>query len=198
MTAAPFLRSLCFNFRFKCPACNGHQIGGAGKAWQDWHFLASGAASHTKDRTMLIGLPAILGPDLLFALRSMGHGDEIAIVDGNYPAQDHARRLVRADGHGLIAVLDAVLRVLPLDREVPHAIFRAALNNTPPQIGAIHTAVDAACQSRAPGFAVCPLSGDALYPRIRAAHTIVATSEMAAYANVILRKGVIGAGMKAS
>jgi L-fucose mutarotase/ribose pyranase (RbsD/FucU family) len=40
-----------------------------------------------------------------------GHGDEIAIVDGNYPAQDHARRLVRADGHGLIPLLEAILQV---------------------------------------------------------------------------------------
>ena len=47
---------------------------------------------------MLIGIPSILGPDLLYTLRSMGHGDEIALVDGNYPAQEHGRRVVRADG----------------------------------------------------------------------------------------------------
>ena len=145
---------------------------------------------------MLIGLPSILGPDLLFALRSMGHGDEIALVDGNYPAQEHARRLVRADGHGLIAVLDAILQVLPLDRDLPQAIFRAALNNSPPQMGEIHSAIDAICQNRAPGFAVSAVSGDDLYPRIRAAHTVVATSETALFANVILRKGVIGAAMR--
>ncbi|NDH02906.1 MAG: transporter, partial [Marivivens sp.] len=46
---------------------------------------------------MLIGIPALLGPDLLYTLRSMGHGDEIAIVDGNYPALEHGRRVVRAD-----------------------------------------------------------------------------------------------------
>jgi L-fucose mutarotase len=46
----------------------------------------------------------------------------------------------------------------------------------------------------APGMTVVPLSGEALYPRIRAAHAIVATSEMALFANVILRKGVIGLG----
>jgi L-fucose mutarotase len=140
---------------------------------------------------MLIGLPSLLGPELLFTLRSMGHGDEIAIVDGNYPAQDHARRLVRADGHGLIAVLDAVLAVLPLDSATEHALFRAALDNTPPGRGEIHRQIELTCARRHPGFAVCPLAGDALYPRIRAAHTIVATSEAAPFANVILRKGVI-------
>ena len=51
---------------------------------------------------MLIGIPPLLGPELLATLRAMGHGDELAIVDGNYPAEEHGRRLVRADGHGLI------------------------------------------------------------------------------------------------
>jgi L-fucose mutarotase len=143
---------------------------------------------------MLIGLPSILGPDLLHALRSMGHGDEIALVDGNYPAQNDARRLIRADGHGIIALLDAILQVLPIDCAVPHAIFRAALNNDPAQSGAIHHQIDATCRSRAPTHSVQPLSGADLYPRIRAAHTIVATSETALFANVILRKGVISAG----
>jgi L-fucose mutarotase len=140
---------------------------------------------------MLIGLPAILGPDLLHALRSMGHGDEIALVDGNYPAQDHARRLVRADGHGLLPVLQAVLQVMPLDRSVPHAILRASAQNDPTQSDPIHLSIDACCLAAAPGFAPMPLDGAALYPRIRAAHTIVATSETALFANVILRKGVI-------
>jgi len=142
---------------------------------------------------MLIGLPAILGPDLLHTLRSMGHGDEIAVVDGNYPAQDHARRLVRADGHGLLPVLEAILKVLPLDRSVPHAVFRAAAGNQPGQEDAIHREIDACCAALAPGFAPVALDGASLYPRIRSAHTIVATSEGALYANVILRKGVIAA-----
>jgi L-fucose mutarotase len=140
---------------------------------------------------MLIGLPAILGPDLLHSLRSMGHGDEIALVDGNYPAQDHARRLVRADGHGILPMLEAILRILPLDRSVPDAILRAAAGNDASRVDPIHLAIDACCREFAPGMAPRALDGAALYPRIRAAHTIVATSETALFANVILRKGVI-------
>jgi L-fucose mutarotase len=138
---------------------------------------------------MLLGIPPVLGPDLLYALRSMGHGDEIALVDGNYPAQDHARRLVRADGHGLLVMLQAILQVLPIDTDRPPGIFRAALHNDPAQTGAIHLAIDAACAQR--GFQTLALNGADLYPRIRAAHTIVATSETALFANIILRKGVI-------
>lgn len=141
---------------------------------------------------MLIGIPPLLGPEFLATLRGMGHGDEIAIVDGNYPALDHARRLVRADGHGVLAVVQAVLTVLPLDRAVPAALFRASLNNDPAQKGEIHRQIDALFARMAPGMTVVPLSGETLYPRIRGAHAIVATSEMALFANVILRKGVIG------
>ena len=141
---------------------------------------------------MLIGIPPLLGPDFLAVLRGMGHGDELAIVDGNYPAVDHARRLVRADGHGLLAVVEAVLTVMPLDMAVPAALFRASLNNDPAQSGDIHHNIDALFARMAPGRAVVPLSGEALYRRIRAAHAIVATSETALFANVILRKGVIG------
>jgi len=140
---------------------------------------------------MLIGVPSILGPELLYALRAMGHGDEIVLVDGNYPAQEHARRLVRADGHGLVPLLDAVLRFLPLDTHVPHAVMRASLNNNPAQKAPIHAEIEAVVARRHPGFAVKAMTGDDLYPRIRAAHTVVATSEPQPYANVILRKGVI-------
>jgi L-fucose mutarotase len=140
---------------------------------------------------MLIGIPAILGPDLLYTLRAMGHGDEIALVDGNYPAQEHARRLVRADGHGILPLVAAILKLMPLDRATPEAIFRAALNNDPGQASDYHRSFDAACARLAPGYTVRPLSGEELYPRIRAAHTIVATSESALYGNVILRKGVV-------
>ena len=141
---------------------------------------------------MLIGIPPLLGPDFLATLRAMGHGDEIAIVDGNYPAAEHARRLVRADGHGVLAVVEAVLTVMPVDHAVPAALFRASLNNDPAQAGEIHRQIDALFARMAPGMTVVPLAGEALYPRIRGAHAVVATSETALFANVILRKGVIG------
>ena len=140
---------------------------------------------------MLIGIPPILGPELLFALRSMGHGDEIALVDGNYPAHADARRLVRADGHGVLALIEAILTVMPLDDLVPQAAFRASLDNDRTKANDFHRAVDAIVARHAPGIAVTALDGADLYPRIRAAHTVVATTEPALFANVILRKGVI-------
>lgn len=141
---------------------------------------------------MLIGIPPILGPELLSTLRAMGHGDEIAIVDGNYPALEHARRLIRADGHDLIPVLDAILQVMPVDDFVPQAIFRSSVKGDPKLADPVHREIEAVCANRAPIQAVVALSGADFYPRVQAAHTVVATSEPRLYANVIVRKGVIG------
>ena len=135
---------------------------------------------------MLFGISPVLGPDLLHALRAMGHGDEIALVDGNYPAAEHARRLVRADGVDLETLLTAVLTVLPLE-----AAFRAAQNNDPAQMGGIHHRIDAALLASRFAQAATPLAGPQLYPRIKAAYAVVATSEAAPFANVILRKGAM-------
>lgn len=140
---------------------------------------------------MLIGLPSVLGPDLLSTLRAMGHGDEIALVDGNYPAQEHGRRVVRADGHGIIALLDAVLQVMPVDDFVAEAIFRSAVRGDAGLLDPIHRDMLRVCGDRAPGFRVVPLVGAAFYDRVKAAYAVVATSEPQLYANIILRKGVI-------
>lgn len=141
---------------------------------------------------MLKGLDPILGPDLLAVLRAMGHGDELAIVDGNYPALTDARRLVRADGLHLLPVLRAVLSVMPIDTAVPQAIFRAVNQMSPERSDPVHVEIEALCRSMAAGHAVVPLAPGAFYERVKAAHAIVATSEPRFFANVILRKGVIG------
>ena len=143
---------------------------------------------------MLVGVPPILGPELLATLRAMGHGDEIAIVDGNYPAQEHARRLIRADGLELLPVLDAILQVLPVDDFVPQAIFRASVMGDPARADPVHLEMEAVCSRRAPGRAIVALAGNPFYERVKSAHTIVATSEPRLDANIIIRQGVIYPG----
>ena len=101
------------------------------------------------------------------------------------------RRLVRADGHGVIAIIDAILQVLPVDDFVPQALFRATVKDDADALDPIHHAMIAVCERRAPGHRLVPLPGDVLYDRIKAAHTIVATSEPSLYGNMIIRKGVI-------
>jgi L-fucose mutarotase len=140
---------------------------------------------------MLIGIPAILGPELLATLRAMGHGDEIAVVDGNYPALEDARRLVRADGHGVIPVVDAILQLLPVDDFVPDALFRATVKGDLEKLDPVHRDMMDVCARRAPSHRLVPLPPPAFYQRVKAAHAVVATSEPRLYGNMIIRKGVI-------
>lgn len=140
---------------------------------------------------MLKGIDPILSPELLATLRAMGHGDEIAIVDGNYPGVEHARRLVRLDGVALIPAIDAVLSVMPVDDFVEEAIFRSTYRQERDMLEPVHREIIDCCARHEPARPVVPLVGADFYNRVRAAHTLVQTSEPRLYANVILRKGVI-------
>ena len=66
---------------------------------------------------MLKGIPPILSPELLCALDQMGHGDELVIADGNFPSHSVGKNsiVIRADGHGVPEILDAILTLMPLD-----------------------------------------------------------------------------------
>ncbi|MDW9667153.1 RbsD/FucU family protein [Sinorhizobium meliloti] len=140
---------------------------------------------------MLKGISPILSPELLSTLRAMGHGDEIALVDGNYPGLEHARRLIRLDGHPLVPVLDAVLSILPIDDFVPEAIYRATVKQDRDALDPVHRDIIACCRKHEPAQPVVPLLGADFYQRVKAAHAVVQTSEPRLYGNVILRKGVI-------
>ena len=64
---------------------------------------------------MLKNIPPIIAPELMKILMEMGHGDEIVLADGNFPAASVAQRLVRCDGHGVPELLEAILKLFPLD-----------------------------------------------------------------------------------
>jgi L-fucose mutarotase len=141
---------------------------------------------------MLKVLDPVLGPDLLHALASMGHGDEIAVVDANFPAAACARRLVRLDGVAAPRVLSAVLSLLPLDSFVDAPLCTMAMVDAP---GAEPEAVREfrAVARRAEGreVALSALAREAFYARARDAYAIVQTGETRLYANVLVRKGVV-------
>ena len=75
----------------------------------------------------LKGIPAILSPQLLSVLASMGHGDEIVLADANFPSASVAKnsQLIRADGHAAVPLLKAILQLLPLDPYVPTPVWQA-------------------------------------------------------------------------
>ena len=98
---------------------------------------------------------------------------------------------MRADGHQLIPVLDAILSVLTVDDFVPEALFRASVRGDPSVADPVHREIEAICTKRAPGRKVVALAGADFYARVRSAYAIVATGEPRLYANIIIRKGVI-------
>lgn len=140
---------------------------------------------------MLKGISPLLGPELLMVLRAMGHGDEIAIVDGNYPADTDAKRLVRMDGHNATDILNAILSVMPLDEMVPDCAFRPAAQNDPKRMEPIFVDFETVVKHYEPKRHVSVLIGAEFYNRVKGCYALVATSEARLYGNIILRKGVI-------
>lgn len=140
---------------------------------------------------MLKGLNPLLGPDLLATLRAMGHGDEIAIVDANYPAAANARRLVRCDGHDLADILSAVLSVLPLDDFVSAAAFTMTPVDPAQERPEAFAIIERALVENGEALVTEPLERMAFYARSQACFAIVASGERRLYGNVILKKGVV-------
>ncbi len=139
---------------------------------------------------MLKNISPILSPELLKILMEMGHGDEIVIGDGNFPAASMAQRLVRLDGHGVPEILDAVLKLMPLDTyvEAPVALMDNGDSANKPPIWAEYEEIVKANE----GEKKVELEERfAFYERAKKAYAVVATGETAIYANIILKKGVV-------
>ena len=144
---------------------------------------------------MLKGVPRQISPELIYVLMKMGHGDEIVLGDGNFPADSHAQRIVRADGLSVCDVLDAILRFLPLDTfvERPACVMQPVdPDANEPVIWEDFRQIMQQHEERP--VELEPLERFPFYERARQAYAVVATSEMALYANLILKKGVVGSG----
>ena len=139
---------------------------------------------------MLKNISPILSPELLKILMEMGHGDEIVIGDGNFPAASIAQRLVRLDGHGVPEILDAILKLMPLDTYVdaPVALMDNGDSSNRPQIWATYEDV---VQKNEGDKSFELVERFAFYDRAKKAYAVIATGETAIYANIILKKGVV-------
>ena len=139
---------------------------------------------------MLKNVPSIISPELLKILMEMGHGDTIVIGDGNFPAEASAKRLVRLDGHGVPEILDAILKLMPLDTYVKTPVSlmdNGDSENRPPIWSEYEKIVEKKEEKK--DFEL--IERFAFYTRAKNAYAIVATGETAIYANVILQKGVV-------
>ncbi|HWJ71699.1 MAG TPA: RbsD/FucU domain-containing protein [Kaistia sp.] len=140
---------------------------------------------------MLIGLDPVLTPELLSHLRAMGHGDEIVIADGSFPATTVAKRLVRLDGVGLRRVLRAILAVLPIDESEPDPVLGMEVIGNPDERVPMHDEISSAAALADDRVKLHLLERHAFYRRASEAFAVVATGETAFYGNVIVRKGTI-------
>lgn len=141
---------------------------------------------------MLKGIPATISPELMYVLMKMGHGDEIVLADGNFPADSHAQRIVRADGLSVPDVLEAILGFFPLDTfvESPAAVMKPVNEDAPePEIWTQFRVLMDAAQGQEVSMEL--VERFAFYERTKQAYAVVATSETALYANLILKKGVV-------
>lgn len=143
---------------------------------------------------MLKRIPALLSPDALHALASMGHGDTLAIVDAHFPAARIAAqggaRLVALPGSDTPALLAAVLELMPLDEATPEAAWTMQVighaSAVPPAVDAIASALVRAGERRA-----ATLERQAFYAEASKAFAIFAGGDTRTYANVLLAKGVV-------
>ncbi len=146
---------------------------------------------------MLKNLDPLLSPELLYVLAAMGHGDEVAVVDANFPADSVARRtgygrLVTIAGASVPEVVRAVLSILPLDEFVDQPVRRMAVDGAPDQLPPVQQEVQAVVDTVAGRpWAMAALERFAFYEAARNSYAIVLTGERRYFANVVIKKGAI-------
>lgn len=141
---------------------------------------------------MLKNIPSLISPELMYVLMEMGHGDEIVLADGNFPAANVAQRLIRCDGHGVPEILEAVLKFFPLDQYVDHPVALMAVvpgDKTKPKIWEEYRKIIKSSGEKFTDFEF--VERFAFYERAKKSYAVLATSEKALYANIILKKGVL-------
>ena len=144
---------------------------------------------------MLKGISPMLTPELLKVLCEMGHSDIIVIADGNFPAETMGKNsiVIRMDGHGVPEILEAILKVFPLDQYIEKPV--SLMERVPGDNAdvSIWKKYDELIEKEEPrGTAVIQkLERFEFYEEAKKAYAIIATSETSQYANVILQKGCV-------
>lgn len=144
---------------------------------------------------MLRGIPEILSPDLLKILSEMGHSDTLIIADGNFPAASKGKNgiVIRCDGHGVPEILDAILKLIPLDTYVEKPVKLIEVDGghkveTP--IWDTFNEIISKYDERGKD-AVEAIERFEFYERSEKAYVIISTGERALYACISLQKGVL-------
>ena len=144
---------------------------------------------------MLKGIPKIISPELLKVMCEMGHSDRLVIADGNFPSESMGKNciVIRCDGHSATDVLDAILTLFPLDTyvEKPVNLMQVMPGDTveTPIWKEYEEIVKTVGERDAD--AIGQIERFKFYEEAKTAYAVIATSESALYANIILKKGVV-------
>lgn len=144
---------------------------------------------------MLINIDPLLNADVLYALRSMGHGDEIVIADTNFPSDLVSRQTVLGDLLRIDAsaprVIRAVLSVMPLDSFVEKPANRMEVVGSPGEIPPVQAEVQAEIDRSTMPSVLGSIERHAFYARAKQAYCVIQTGETRFYGCFILTKGVV-------
>jgi len=145
---------------------------------------------------MLINVNPILSPELLFTLRSMGHGDNLVIADANFPAHTMNKRVIRLDGINISDASKAILSVFPLDSflvsQGKTSANRMEVDGKPDEITEAHSEfIEAVKLTSGVNWKVGSIERQNFYQEAKKAYAIVATTDARPFSCFIITKGVI-------
>ena len=141
---------------------------------------------------MLKGINPILGPEILYTIRSMGHGDKLALVDSNFPSSSLNSEVIRLDGVNIKSAAEAILSLFPLDSFVDFPALRMEMDNNPKEINEVHKDfINAIKNYSGDNWNVGSISRMNFYEEAKKVYAIIQTSESRPFGCFIITKGVI-------
>ena len=145
---------------------------------------------------MLININPVLSPELLFHLRSMGHGEILILADANFPANTSNDKVIRLDGVGIKEAASAILSVFPLDSFIVSqggsSALRMEVDDKPEELTETHNEfIEAVKKVSGENWKVGSISRQDFYKEAKKAYCIVTTTDARPFGCFILTKGVI-------
>ena len=145
---------------------------------------------------MLININPVLSPELLFHLRSMGHGEKLILADANFPANTSNDKVIRLDGVGIKDAASAILSVFPLDSFVVSKggspALRMEVDDKPDELTETHKEfIEVVKNVSGKNWKVGSITRQDFYKEAKNAYCIVTTTDTRPFGCFILTKGVI-------
>ncbi len=146
---------------------------------------------------MLKGISPLLNADVLYALRAMGHGDDLIVADVNFPSDSIARqtrlgRLLRIDNVTAAEAVEAILSLYPLDTFVEDSASRMEIVGNPDEVPPVqHEVQRAVDRAEGKSWPMLGVKRYAFYERAKQAYYVIQTGERRFYGCFAFRKGVI-------